>query len=113
MPAHVSTRLAASAAAVSRRRGVTQKQNRPRIAPRPVFVTKVCVMSGLLNTHPGAGRYIDPLGVFQEDQADDQRHYGDADRIPEAGINIAGRRHDCGCKQWQHAAEPAVTDMVW
>ena len=44
--------------------------------------------------------------------ADHQRHDRHDDRIPQAGIDIAGRRHDRGGQQRQHAAEPAVADVI-
>ena len=36
----------------------------------------------------------------------------DHDRIPEAGIDAAGRRHDRERRRGQQAAEPAVADMI-
>src|SRR5205085_3033711 len=89
-----------------------RKCGRPRSDPRPAWAREVSAASGLLNADARTGGDVDVLGVSQEDEANDQRHYRDAYRIPEAGINIAGRRHDRCCKQREHAAEPAIADMV-
>jgi hypothetical protein len=37
---------------------------------------------------------------------------GEADRIPEAVVDIAGRRHHREGGGWQEAAEPAVADVI-
>jgi hypothetical protein len=47
-------------------------------------------------------------GLRQEDQADDEGHRRDHNRIPEAGIDVASRRHDREHGRWQEAAEPAI-----
>src|SRR5713226_5521347 len=83
------------------------KTGRGKRFPRPIYLAKVQGrLLGLLNTHAGTGADIDAPGVLQEDQANEQRHHRDADRIPEPGIDIAGRGHERGREQWQHAAEP-------
>ena len=51
-------------------------------------------------------------GLGQEDQADDEGHQGDHDRVPEAGEHIAGRRHNGEGRRGQEDTEPAVAQMV-
>ena len=55
---------------------------------------------------------VDVLGFRQEEEADDQAHGREDDRIPEAGVDIAGRGHDRERGGGQEAAEPAVADMI-
>src|ERR1700681_2368643 len=53
------------------------------------------------------------LVIAQEDQADDEGHDRHDDRIPESVVDVAFCGHHRGREQWQHAAEPAVADVVW
>ena len=57
-------------------------------------------------------RDIAILGLGQEDQRDDEAHRRNADRIPEARVDIAGRRHDGEHRRRQEAAEPAIADVI-
>ena len=52
------------------------------------------------------------LGFRQEDQADDEAHRSDHDRIPQAGVDIPGRCHDGEHGRRQEAAKPAVADVI-
>ena len=55
---------------------------------------------------------VGPKRVLHEQRADDQRHGRNRDRVPQAVVDIAGRRaHGEGGRR-QQAAEPAVADMV-
>src|SRR5258708_35750792 len=56
---------------------------------------------------------IHTLGVLEEESADDDGHDGDADRVPQTVIDIARRRDHRGRQQRQHAAEPAIADVIW
>ena len=44
--------------------------------------------------------------------ADDEAHHRDDDRVPEARVDVSLRRDDRRREQRQHAAEPAVADVV-
>src|SRR5437868_8861669 len=55
---------------------------------------------------------VDVLGFREEQEADDEAHDGDADRIPQTGIDVAGRGNDCEHGRRQEAAEPAVANVV-
>ena len=46
--------------------------------------------SAFLDRNSRTGRDINTPGVTKEQQADDQRHHRDYDRIPQAGVDIAG-----------------------
>ena len=80
-----------------------------RLRSRPVQFVTVPAGPG---SHAGAGRHVDALRVPEEEEAGDKGHQRDPDRIPEAGIDIAGRCHHGGGEQRQHAAEPAVADVI-
>jgi hypothetical protein len=59
--------------------------------------------------------YADCLGFREENQKNqrgDKAHGRQANRIPQAGIDIAGGGYDgeCGCRE--EATEPAVADVV-
>src|SRR5262245_51354292 len=58
------------------------------------------------------GGNVDVLRFRQEQETDDQAHARHDDRVPEAGIDIAGRGHDREYGGGQEAAEPAVADVV-
>ena len=51
---------------------------------------------------------LDVLGFSEEQRADSQRHYGNADGIPESKADVAGGGDHGGSQQRQHAPEPAV-----
>ena len=55
---------------------------------------------------------IDVLGLRQEEEADDRGDRREDDRIPEPGIDIAGRCHDRERGRGQQSAEPAVADVI-
>ncbi|KAI1692061.1 hypothetical protein DdX_21455 [Ditylenchus destructor] len=53
------------------------------------------------------------LGRRQKRTAgEDQRQHRDDDRIPEAGVDVPGRRHHGEGRRRQEAAEPAIADMI-
>ena len=45
-------------------------------------------------------------------RADDDRHDRDHDRVPQTVVDVAGRGDHRGRGQRQHAAEPAVADVI-
>src|SRR5216683_6270715 len=60
-------------------------------------------------------RTFDDVGILrlgQEERADDEGNRRHTDRIPQTGVDIAGGRDDGGGEQRQHAAEPAVADVI-
>src|SRR5262249_22326219 len=63
----------------------------------PVFVVGTASVLGL-RFDARAGHDVHVLGIAQEHGAHYQRHQRDADRIPESGIDVAGRRHHRGCE---------------
>ena len=52
------------------------------------------------------------LGLPEEEGADDEGHEGDDDGVPEAVVDVAGGGDHGGGGQRQHAAEPAVADVI-
>ena len=67
--------------------------------------------SGLL-LHARAPGQIDVLRVPEEQEADNDRHQCDADRIVKARIDVARPGHDGSGQQRQHSAEPAIADVI-
>jgi len=52
------------------------------------------------------------LCLLQEEDSDHERHHRDHDRVPEARVDVPGLRDHRRREQRQHAAEPAVADVV-
>ena len=74
-----------------------------RIAPRPACRARVDDQVLVMSTSLVSGRKSKPMTRLID---------RDADRIPQAGIDVSGSRRDGEHGRGQEAAEPAIADMI-
>src|SRR3954469_9378213 len=55
---------------------------------------------------------VGAAGFLDEQQSDHQRHCRDDDRVPQAGVDVAGCRNDREGEGGEQTAEPAIADVI-
>src|SRR3954465_12800130 len=90
------------------RRRAPIKRRRPQDEGGASLKTERSLRRSVLSDRSVVGVDVAVLRLRNEDEADDECHQCDDDRVPQALIDIARRRHDGEGGRRQEAAEPAV-----